>query len=97
MYIGNEYFTIKKDLKMEDVYKSRYEDLENCYGRPSSIKIRINNYWRDTIYSNCKVIRYGVCGYNCNMFSLNAIVEIDNNMYYLYITKTRNEIHKIIE
>lgn len=73
-----------------------YDNLYECYGRPSDAKTRIYNYWKDFTSSFYWVHREGISGYNCNMFSFNAIVEDeDHQRYYLYITKTRNEIYKI--
>lgn len=98
MNIGNEYFKMCKYVEMDDVLVNNYDDLKNCYERPSDTKIKIDNYWRNLIFNECdEVIRYGVKGYNCNFFTLNAIVKIDGVKYYLYITKTRNEIHRIKE
>lgn len=98
MNIGNEFFKLKKYVTMDDLKYNRYDNLYNCYGRPSTTKVRINDYWRNLIYNEVdEVICYGVSGYNCNFFTLNAIVRIGDNKYYLYITKTRQEIHRIKE
>ena len=96
MNIGNEDFTLKnKILNQNDIYWCSYNDIYECYSRPSNEKVNIYNYWRDLIYNNCEVVNYGIRGYNCNMFSLNAIVRIEEEYYYIYITKTKNEIYKI--
>ena len=98
MNIGNEYFNMKKYITMDDLKYTRYDDLMSCYGRPSDTKININDYWRNLIYDECdEVIKYGVSGHNANFFTLNAIVKINGVKYYLYITKTRNEIRVIKE
>lgn len=94
--IGNEDFKLKnKIMNNEDTYYLSFSDIYECYKKPSSIKVRVYNYYRDLLYNNCEVIKYGVKGYNCNMFSLNAIVKIEEEYYYIYITKTKNEIYKI--
>lgn len=95
--IGNENFKLIKDIKIEDIKNRDYKHIYSCYDRPSNTKISIFNKWYDILLNNCNVIFYGICSYNCNMFSLNAIIEIENQKYYIYITKTRQEIYKIID
>lgn len=98
MRIGNEDFTLKKYVTMDDLKYNHYDYLHDCYNRPSDTKVKINNYWRNLLYNEVdEVISYGVSGYNCNFFTLNAIVKINGVKYYLYITKTRQEIHRIKE
>lgn len=98
MNIGNEFFMNKKYVEMGDVERLNYDSIYNCYSRPSDTKIYIYNKYYNLLLENTDdVIRYGVGGYNCFMFTLNAIVKIDGVLYYVYITKTKNEIHRIKE
>jgi len=94
--LGNETFNLKKFVKSEDIEGLRYDNIYNCYDRPSGTKVNIYNHYYDLLNENTdEVIKYGVGGYNCFMFTINAIVKIDGVNYYVYITKTRNEMHII--
>ena len=102
MIIGNENFKMKKYINKSEnellfnynLYKTIYE----CYERPSSTKVDIYNYWRNLLLNNCDdVLYYGVDSYNGFMFTLHAIVKINDRLCYVYITKTRNEIQYIKE
>ena len=94
MKIENESFDYKGTMSYSKAISYNYDDFDDCYLRPSEIKKRINNYWKNFFEKNCdSVIYYGVRGYNSNMFTLNAIIIIKNIMYYVYITKTKQEIY----
>ena len=98
MMLGNETFNLKKFVKSEDIEGLRYDSIFTCYARPSYIKVNIYNHYYDVLRDNTdEIIKYGVGGYNCFMFTINAIVKINGVKYYVYITKTRNEIHVIKE
>lgn len=98
MKIGNEEFKIKGTMLHSTAISKIYDDFDKCYSRPSDDKKKINKYWYELLCNNCdSVLDYGVCGYNCHLFSLNAIIKIKNKMYYVYITKTKQEIYELEE
>lgn len=98
MKIGNENFDMKKYINKGDIENLTFKSIYNCYDRPSETKVNIYNKYYYLLLDNCdNVLKYGVNSYNRFMFTIHAIVEIANKKYYVYITKSRNEIRKIKE
>lgn len=94
--IGNQTFDIKGIIDMQDLKDLRFDKLESCYNRPSQAKINIYNTWYNTIANNSDILSFGVGSYNCNIFTINAIIKLHNKNYYLHITPTRNECYEVI-
>ena len=94
--IGNETFDIKGIIDMQDLKGLKFDRLESCYARPSQAKTSIYYNWFNTIANNSNILSFGVGSYNCNIFTINAIIELHNKKYYLHITPTRNECYEVI-
>lgn len=65
----------------------RFEDL---YKRPSQAKETIYKYWRDWFLSMNGVI-LGCCG-NSMMFTIYGQIQINNELYFVQITKDHNRV-----
>ena len=87
-------FTILKAQHFNPYFKRL--TLDDCYERPSVYKFDIYNSWMNWGYKN-GVEYFGISSYNCMMFTLSGLYT-DNNgqQYYMYITKTRQELTPII-
>lgn len=94
--IGDNNFNIKGIIDMQDLKGLRFDSLEHCYARPSQSKISIYYNWFNAISNNSDILCYGVGSYNCNIFTINAFIELDNKKYYLHITPTKNECYEVI-
>ena len=94
--IGDSNFNIKGIIDMQDLKDLRFDRLESCYNRPSQTKTNIYYNWYNTIANDSNILDFGVGSYNCNIFTINAIIELQNKKYYLYITPTRNECYEVI-
>ena len=73
------------------------KDLYDCYGRPSDTKRSI---WEDWCiwFNETKIFEYGVSSYNCNFFSINAILRDYNGKdYMMVITRLHNRIYEIVK
>ena len=95
--LGEEEFKIKGVINMQDLKGLKFDNLKSCYNRPSQAKMSIYYNWHNTISNNSDILDFGVGSYNCNIFTINAIIELQNNKYYLHITPTRNECYEVIE
>lgn len=83
-------FKEKRNLEQGEYYKE-FKTLRECYGRWSSDKENIYNYYKNLLNNNAdKVEKYGIRSYNGWFIQLHAIVEKDNKRYYLLITKAHN-------
>ena len=97
MKLGEEEFKFKGVINMQDLKGLKFDRLESCYNRPSQAKISIYYNWFNTISNNSDILDFGVGSYNCNIFTINSIVNINNKRYYLHITPTKNECYEVIE
>lgn len=71
--------------------------LEDCYSKPSDIKKAIYDSWWEWAKSIPGTVEMWVSSYNVSFFTLGGeIWDTDNNHYAFYITKTRNEVWRII-
>lgn len=90
--INGHGFEVKKPINAIPVISRR--DLSDCYARPSVVKQAIYDNWsRWFVY--CNSTQFGVRSYNTNMFTIEGIVEHEGTTYYVYISKTREEIYPI--
>ena len=94
--INGREFDLKGVTTNEAIKDLKFDSLENCYNRPSQAKISIYYSWFNIISNASDILDFGVGSYNCNIFTINAIVNIDNKKYYLHITPTKNECYEII-
>lgn len=94
--IGNSDFNIKGIIDMQDLKDLKFDRLESCYARPSQAKTSIFYNWFNTISNDSDILKFGVGSYNCNIFTINAIIELQNKKYYLHITPTKNECYEVI-
>lgn len=94
--IGDSNFNIKGVIDMQDLKDLKFDSLEHCYARPSQAKTSIYYNWFNTIANASDILCYGVGSYNCNIFTINAIIKLHNKKYYLHITPTKNECYEII-
>ena len=97
MKLGEEEFKFKGVINMQDLKGLKFDRLESCYNRPSQAKISIYNTWYNTITNDSDILCFGVGSHNCNIFTINSIIKLHNKKYYIYITKTRQEIYEVID
>lgn len=95
--INNVEFNVKGIIDNDFIKTLKFDSLEYCYNRPSQIKTSIYYNWYNIISSNSDILYYGVGSYNCNIFTINSIVNIDSKRYYLHITPTKRECYEVIE
>ena len=87
-------FTVCKDIDHDIIISCK--DLYSCYDRPSTRKQAIWTDWCNWFMSmNCW--RFGVRSYNTSIFTIEAIVYVEefDSDCYLYITSTRRELSVI--
>lgn len=91
--IAGERFDIR--VKTVPDLPNRQLDLYDCYKRPSEAKREIYEYW---LLWACRsgVKNFGIESYNSMMFTLSGKIEIKGKKYWLYITKTRQELFEIV-
>lgn len=79
-----------------------YKSINDCYSNPSQIKRNVYAWWRSYFASldNCLGISFkqfcGVKSYNCNFFTLQAIVTWWEEDYIMEITPFHNRIIKVV-
>ena len=93
--LDNVTFKVKKAINKNDIINDRYLTLEECYKSPSSAKTSIYNIWKN-LFNKYNVVEYGISGYNCNFFSLKALIQLNGKLYQTYITYTKQEIREVI-
>ena len=71
-------------------------DIDDCYGRPSSTKLRIFNEWSNWFLNNDGYC--GVYSYNSNIFTITGVVvdKETQKLYYCYITPSHNKAWEIV-
>ena len=98
MKLGEEEFKFKGVSNKENLKSKTFKSIYQCYAKPSKIKINIFLEWVSKIYDiDNNFLIFGIDSYNTNMFTLHSILKIDNKNYYIYITKTRQEIYEVID
>lgn len=95
--IGDSTFKIKGIIDMQDLKGLKFDRLESCYTRPSQAKTSIFYNWFNTISNDSDILKFGVGSYNCNIFTINSIVDINDKRYYLHITPTKNECYEVVD
>lgn len=95
--IGDSDFNIKGTIDMQDLKDLRFDMLEHCYARPSQAKTSIYYNWFNTIANDSDILKFGVGSYNCNIFTINSIIDINDKRYYLHITPTKNECYEVVD
>ena len=96
MKLGEEEFKFKGVISEEDLKGLKFDRLESCYNRPSQAKTSIYYNWFNAISNASDILCYGVGSFNCNIFTINSIIELHNKKYYLHITPTKNECYEVI-
>jgi len=94
--IGTYEFEYKGTISKNYAYNQNYKRLENCYDRPSSAKVKVYNEWFADLFEHSHIVYYGVKSYNAHLIILNAIIELNDKLYYLDIHKSKNEIYELI-
>ena len=84
---------MKKEKTLTKVRKGL--DLLDCYNIPSTAKQEIYKSWWYWAKQN-NVKDFGIDTYNGFMFTLTGRIEIDGQEYAIYITKTRQELYRIV-
>ena len=78
-----------------NVVKQR--SLYEVYSSPSAIKRQIWYEWI-RFFDELKCWEYGISSYNCNFFTIEAIVyDVDGKNYILNITKCHNRCYEIVD
>ena len=72
-------------------------NLNSCYDRPSEAKRYIYDRWMRWCLDVEGLSWFGIQSYNCMMFTLSGLYyDIkEDKYYYLYITKTRQELTEL--
>lgn len=94
MEINGENFTIMKSISSFSFHYNTFKDIYSCYEKPSEIKLSIYKDW-EKWFNELNCYDFGIISYNGWMFTCGGIIKIDGQMYYIYITKTRQEIYAI--
>lgn len=98
MIVNGIEFTVKKPLGRLVLTCDFNRDLNDCYVHPSSRKQAIWRnwlYWARMLPGSCQL---AVSSFNCNFFTIMGLwCREDGKKYFLYITKTRQEISEVIE
>lgn len=98
MEINGIEFVIEKPLDYVPLTNAFNRDLMDCYNRPSIYKIAIWESWLKWSDKLPGICQLGVTSYNCNFFTIGGLwITEDGKKYVLHITKTRNEIHEVVE
>ena len=72
-----------------------HRSIWDCYSKPSRTKVEIYEDWLKWAVE-ADVESFGVCGYNCNIFTLTGLFyNNDDECYFLKITPTHNYATKI--
>lgn len=95
--IDNVEFNVKGIIDNDFIKTLKFDNLESCYNRPSQTKTSIYYNWYNIISNDSDILCYGIGSYNCNIFTINSIVNIDNKKYYLHITPSKRECYEVIE
>ncbi len=95
--IAGREFRVCNDIHLDTKHVSS-RDIWDCYNKPSVTKITIWKSWYNWFYNNLHDVDMGVCSYNCMMFTIEAVAYVEElgDYYYFYITKTRQEIYKLV-
>ena len=98
MIVNGIAFAVKKPLGNIVLNSDFSRDLTDCYEHPSSRKQAIwNNWlcWARMLPGSCQL---GISSFNVNFFTISGLwCREDGKKYFLYITKTRQEIFEVIE
>ena len=86
-------FTLCKEVTNR---QCSHRSLFDCYGKPSSTKVSIWESWLQWFHDQYSS-DFGVASYNCNFFTIEGKVEKDGQLYYIYITSTRQEAYPIVD
>ncbi len=95
MNIGGRVFDVKKSSTWIPSCKGQ---LRDCYNRPSDTKKSIMQSWWDWANTIPGTVTMWVHSYNCNFFTIGGEMrDIENRHYAFLITRTRQEIWRVIE
>lgn len=98
MTINGIEFTIEKPLERMPSSNYYNRDLMDCYERPSIYKKEIWESWLKWASELPGFCQLGVLSYNYSFFTIGGVWHTeDGKKYVLYITKTRHEIHEVIQ
>ena len=98
MIVNGIPFTVEKPLGNIALTCDFSKDLMDCYEHPSSRKQAIWFnwlYWARRLPGSCQL---GIASFNAYFFTIRGLwYREDSKKYFLYITKTRQEISEVIE
>lgn len=96
MNIGNKVFKVCKPVETDWDRDFRYKNrtLYDCYKTPSYRKAYIWENWLKWARENNAEIF--VSSYNSNFFTIRGNIFVGLDMYYIYITSTRQELYKVL-
>lgn len=85
-------FALKREVKnYNDIVEMDFKSLADCYSKCSHSKIAVFDYWRNVLK---EATLYGVNSYNANMITLHALIKLEDKLYYVYISKTKNDLYE---
>ena len=96
---GVEFQTIRSDKTEQMVRQAtgcKGVTLNQCYRKPSATKQAIYDEWHKWASDTACVDWFGVCGHNCDTFSLSAIyfdIGTDEILGAFHITKGNNRLY----
>lgn len=88
--------------KFKGVYGNycKLQRLEDCYNRPSVAKMSIFSDWKDFFFANFPIknhygysLEYGVCSYNSNIFTFDAVYRTPTVTLHFHITPAHNYLN----
>ena len=94
--IDNVEFNVKGIVDNEFIKTLKFDNLESCYTRPSDTKTSIYYNWYNIISNDSDILEFGVGSYNCNIFTINSIVDMNDKKYYLHITPSKHECYEVL-
>ena len=94
--IGNEYFELcgETNTRGSARYGANSNEIFSVYGRPSSAKVSIWHdwcKWADEVNANLDI-----ASHTAHFFTINGNVEVDGEVYQLYITAMHNRAWKVV-
>lgn len=72
-------------------YRTFYRTLSQCYDHPSDVKQKVYSEWCEW-FEKMGSKKYGVYSANCHRFTMGGEVKFLGGMYYVYISRTRQEL-----
>jgi hypothetical protein len=94
-YIEIDNITFQVNNKINIKEMQELKTLGECYSRPSTRKAVIYNLWSNFAKNHFAGAYYGIASYNSMTFTFDALIEHQNRLYYIHITKSYNYIKEV--